>query len=51
MFLAEPLSYDEAREVFGSSFSWHEEPVWVGLNSLAMGDSMACEFAQGSHIA
>lgn len=48
--LIEPLTLEQARYVFGSSFSWPEQTVWVGLNSLAMGDSMACEFAQGSHV-
>ena len=41
--LIEPLTLEQARYVFGSSFSWPEQTVWVGLNSLAMGDSMACE--------
>ena len=47
--LSEPLTVEQARYVFGSDFNSDEEPVWVGLNSLAMGDSLACEFAQGSH--
>ena len=39
-----------SKYVFGASFTRPESPVWVGLNSLAMGDPMACEFAQGSHV-
>ena len=43
---------EEARCVFGPTFESSEESVWVGLNSLAIGDLMACEFAQGglNHI-
>ena len=49
--LSDPLFGDEAKEVFGPEFSWPEDPVWVGLCSLAMGDTLACEYAQSSHIA
>ena len=44
------MSMAEAREIFGPAFSWHEDPVWVGLSTLAMGDTMAVEFAQAGHI-
>eukprot|EP00438_Fugacium_kawagutii_P032098 Skav202519 [mRNA] locus=scaffold1359:335842:340289:- [translate_table: standard] len=49
--LSDPISIDEARVVFGPDFEWPESPVWVGLSSLAMGDALACEVAQGSHVA
>lgn len=49
--LSDPLSLVEAKVVFGDSFVWPEDPVWVGLSSLAMGDTMACEYAQSSHVA
>jgi hypothetical protein len=49
--LSDPLTSAEARVVFGSDFVWPEEPVWVALSSLAMGDSLACEFAQCAHTA
>lgn len=48
--LSDPLSLEEAVEVFGPAFEWHEDPVWVGLSTLAMGDSNSCEFAQCSHL-
>lgn len=48
--LSDPIPLHDARKVFGPHFTWSEDPVWVGLSSLAMGDSLACEFAQGSHI-
>ena len=48
--LVEPLTLEQARYVFGCDYGFSEQPVWVGLNSLAMGDLMACEFAQGSHV-
>lgn len=48
--LAEPLTVEQARYVFGHDYDFKEEPVCVGLNSLAMGDLMACEFAQGAHV-
>ena len=48
--LVEPLTLEQARYVFGGDYGFSEQPVWVGLNSLAMGDLMACEFAQGSHV-
>ena len=46
--LAEPLSVAEAAYVFGYEVEGDGGEAWVGLNSLAMGDSMACEFAQRS---
>ena len=49
--LADPLPLAKAASVFGDGFSWDEDPVWVGLASLAMGDCMACEYAQCSHVA
>lgn len=49
--LSDPLTLKEAQYVFGPSFSWPEDPVWVGLSSLAMGDTLACEYAQSSHVA
>ena len=49
--LSDPVTLHEAREIFGSDFEWDEEPVWVALCSLAMGDTLACEYAQGSHVA
>ena len=49
--LADPIPLAQATSVFGGSFSWDEDPVWVGLASLAMGDCMACEYAQCSHVA
>ncbi len=49
--LADPLPLSKAPSVFGEDFSWDEDPVWVGLASLAMGDCMACEYAQCSHVA
>lgn len=48
--LSDPVTMAEARIIFGPSFQWSEEPVWVGLSSLAMGDALACEVAQGSHV-
>ncbi|CAL1144211.1 unnamed protein product [Cladocopium goreaui] len=30
--LSDPLSLEEAVEVFGPAFEWHEDPVWVGLS-------------------
>ena len=49
--LSDPLTSAEARVVFGSDFVWPEGPVWVALSLLAMGDSLACEFAQCAHTA
>ena len=48
--LAEPLTMEQAREVFGPQFHWSEPMVHVGLSTLAMGDTHACEFAQSSHL-
>ena len=48
--LAGPISLDEARYVFGDSFSWPEKKLGVALGTLAMGDLCACEFAQASHL-
>ena len=49
--LSDPITLSEAKVVFGSDFVWEEDPVWVGLSSLAMGDTLACEYAQSSHVA
>ena len=48
--LSDPVSLDEARYIFGPSFDSDEDEVWVALSSLAMGDKLACEYAQGSHV-
>ena len=52
--LIEPLTRAQCQTgyVFGSRFELEEDTIWVGLNSLAMGDLMFCEFefAQGSHV-
>ncbi|CAE7319157.1 unnamed protein product, partial [Symbiodinium sp. CCMP2592] len=48
------LTPAEAAEVFDfdcSSYVGRDGKVRVGLSTLAMGDSSACEFAQGSHLA
>eukprot|EP00435_Cladocopium_sp_Y103_P050506 s1798_g15.t1 len=44
------LTIEEAREVFGDSFSWPHSRVAVGLSNLAMGDLSAVEFAQCGHL-
>ena len=43
------LTLDEAHLVFGAGFEWDEDPVHVGLTTLAMGDRSAVEFAKCSH--
>ena len=48
--LAGPVSLKDARKVFGDDFQWPEDPVWLGLATLAMGDLNACEFSQASHL-
>ena len=48
--LAGTLTMKEARMVFGENFSWNEEPIVVALSTLAMGDLLACEFAQSAHL-
>ena len=48
--LSEPLTIEQARAVFGPTFDWPEQPVWVGLSTLAMGDTNSCEFAQCAHL-
>lgn len=48
--ISDSISLSDARAVFGDGFEWNEDPVTVTLTSLAMGDCLACEFAQGSHI-
>lgn len=48
--LSDPIPLKDAWRVFGPGFQWPEDPVEVGLSSLAMGDSLACEFAQGAHM-
>ena len=47
------LSLHEASLVFDRNMApWadHRGRVYVGLNTLAMGDCSACEFAQGAHL-
>ena len=48
--LVEPLTPDEVLYVFEGRCTATDPWTYVGLDSLAMGDSLACEFAQGSHI-
>ena len=51
--LACELTSREAELVFDApagSFEAGDGPILVGLSSLAMGDSSACEFAQCSHL-
>eukprot|EP00438_Fugacium_kawagutii_P026020 Skav225717 [mRNA] locus=scaffold164:107677:112050:+ [translate_table: standard] len=48
--LSDPITAQEAQVVFGKEFEPSDELVWVGLSSLAMGDTMACEFAQSAHV-
>ena len=35
--LIEPLSLEQARYVFGDTMELGNPPIWVGLNSLAIG--------------
>lgn len=49
--LSDPIPLSMSKAVFGTDFVWDEDPVWVGLSSLAMGDCMACEYAQCAHVA
>ena len=48
--LVEPLKPDEVLYVFEGRCQPTGATTWVGLDSLAMGDSLAREFAQGSHV-
>lgn len=48
--LAGSISIAEARKVFGPGFNWPEPQVFVALSTLAMGDLLACEFSQSSHL-
>ena len=48
--LSGKMSREELAEIFGSKVQIPEEGGFVGLNTLAMGDICACEFAQGSHL-
>ena len=48
--LCDPVDLCDAPAVFGDGFSWDEDPVYVGLSTLAMGDVNAVEFAQSSHL-
>ena len=48
--LSGSISIEEAREVFGESFEWPEKKIFVALSTLAMGDLLACEFAQSAHL-
>ena len=44
------LSKKELEDIFGELPSFTADHGFVGLNTLAMGDLCACEFAQGSHV-
>ena len=44
------ISLEDAQYIFGPTFSWPSPRVTLGLSTLAMGDCLACEFAQGSHL-
>lgn len=44
------ISLVEAREIFGHDFEWPEKKIHVALSTLAMGDLLACEFAQSAHL-
>ena len=48
--LSGTITLDEARSVFGPGFNWPEPQVVVALSTLAMGDLLACEFSQSSHL-
>ena len=48
--LAGTVTLEQAKEIFGVDFSWDEEPVHLALSTLAMGDLLACEFAQSAHL-
>ena len=48
--LAGPICLEDAKYVFGPSFTWPEKELCVALGTLAMGDLSACEFAQASHL-
>ena len=48
--LADPLTLEEAKQVFDQDMIGFDEPVYCGLATLAMGDQNACEFAQCSHL-
>ena len=48
--LAGTVSIEQAKEIFGDGFEWDENPVHLALSTLAMGDLLACEFAQCSHV-
>ena len=48
--LAGTVTIDQAKLIFGDGFSWDEDPVHLALSTMAMGDLLACEFAQCSHM-
>ena len=49
--LAGSLTSSQAKEVFGAAYvEDDDEPVLVALSTLAMGDLLACEFAQAAHL-
>ena len=48
--LAGTVSFEQAKKIFGPDFAWGEEPVHLALSTLAMGDLLACEFAQSAHL-
>ncbi len=48
--LAGKLSAKELEGVFGTGAGYPADGGYVALNSLAMGDICACEFAQSSHL-
>ena len=47
--LVAPVSAEEASYIFQRPFDGAQQEIYVGLSSLAMGDCMACEYAQGAH--
>lgn len=48
--LAGTVSLEQAKIIFGQQFVWDEDPVHLALSTMAMGDLLACEFAQCSHL-
>ena len=48
--LSDPLNEEQAEQVFGKQLDWEEFPMYVGLSTMAMGDTNSCEFAQCAHV-
>ena len=48
--LSGSLTQQEIDEVFGPGLAQIGSRVHVGLNTLAMGDCSACEYAQAAHL-